>query len=261
MTIIKKLLVFVSSTLILHSCIDIEEIITIKEDNSGTYSFNMDMGGMLEFAKTMGSDNEKKEKKKRDTLIYFKDMMTGETDLTPQEKELYKDATAKVKLDEGNAEMKMQVQCPFQKIEQLPEIKENLFKIAKRLKVFDKIADKENKEATASEEDMADEKMISPGAGAKNEFIAKPGKVSFAILNSSDYKKELMGDSSAAMMQQMTALMGEIKYKTTIITPKPVKKYNGNAASLSADKRSVSFITNFTEMMEAPEKLGYLVEY
>lgn len=260
MTIIKKLLVFVTAILILGSCIDVEEIIAINDDNSGTYSFNIDMGGMLEFAKAMGQDVEKK-KEKKDTLIYFKDLMTGETDLTAHEKELFKNAVAKLKMDEENAEMKMQVQCPFQKIDQLPEIKENLFKIAKKLKVFDKIAEKEGKDKQPGEEDIADEKMIKPGAGAKHEFIAKPGMISFAILNSMDYKKELLDDSSAAMMQQMTALMGDIKYKTTILTPKVVKKYNGNAATLSADKRSVSFLTSFTEMMEAPEKLGYLVEY
>lgn len=259
-----KIWLITASVLFLHSCIDTEEIITINEDNSGTYAFSMDMGGMLEMTKALkeGKEDDGKVKEKKDTLIHFKDLMNPEAGLTDHEKELYKEATLKVKLDEENAEMKILMQCPFKKMDQLPEIKENLFKIAKKLKAMDKASGKNKEDEPESEQDAKAEKIVNPGSAEHKEFIAKPGKISFTVTNSKDYNKDLMGDSeNNQMMEQMVALLGEVKYKTTLLLPGTVKKYNGNNATVSPDKRSVSFITNLKEMMENPEKMGYLVEY
>ncbi|MFZ1529033.1 MAG: hypothetical protein WAT19_09800 [Ferruginibacter sp.] len=258
MQFIKKMLVAFSLSVMLFSCIDIEEFITIMDDSSGRYAFTIDMGGMLEFSKSMGEGKNKK-KEKKDTVINFRDLMKGEVSLTDHEKELFRDASLKVNMDEEKGEGKMLLQCPFKNMNDLVEVKNNLMIVTKKLKAFEK-AEGKNKDQEP-EEEVDGEKLLTPGKSENHIFTAKPGSLQLAVLNPEMIKKQLESDSSNAMMQQMIALMGEIKYKTIIETPKPVKNHQGNGAILSADKRRISFITSFTEMYEAPEKLGFLVEY
>jgi len=63
------------------------------------------------------------------------------------------------------------------------------------------------------------------------------------------------------MMQQMSLIMGEMSYKTIIELPKPVKKYTGNQSILSNDKKTVTFLSTFTDMLNKPEAAAYSVEY
>lgn len=51
-------------------------------------------------------------------------------------------------------------------------------------------------------------------------------------------------------MQTLSAIMGEMTYKTTITTPVPIKNYAGNNAMLSDNKKTISFKNTLTEMME-----------
>ncbi len=258
MQLLKKMLVTFSLSVMLSSCIDIEEFFTINDDNSGNYAFKMDMGGMLEFSKSMGEGKNKK-KDKKDTLIHFRDLMKEEAGLTDQEKEIFSNASMKVNVDEENSEMKIVVACPFKNMDELKVVKDNLMKVTKKLKAFDKV-EGENK-AEAPDEETGGEKFLNPGGSEEHIFAAKPGSLQLTVLNPQKIKKELESDSANAMVQQMMMLMGEIKYKTTIQTPRPVKNHQGNGAILSEDKRKISFTTSFTEMFEAPEKLGFLVDY
>ena len=59
----------------------------------------------------------------------------------------------------------------------------------------------------------------------------------------------------------MTAMMGNINYRTIIVLPKAVKKNNGSCSAISDDKRTLHFVTTLTEGMEHPEKVSYIVEY
>jgi hypothetical protein len=45
------------------------------------------------------------------------------------------------------------------------------------------------------------------------------------------------------------------------VLPKVVKKYDGPGSSISTDKKTLTFETTLTEMMEHPEKVSYIVEY
>jgi hypothetical protein len=56
-------------------------------------------------------------------------------------------------------------------------------------------------------------------------------------------------------------MMGEMNYKTTIVLPKPVKHYKGNDASVSADKKTISFRNNLTNLLKKPESLEFELDY
>ena len=92
-------------------------------------------------------------------------------------------------------------------------------------------------------------------------FHAAPGVISNTVTNIEAYKTKVASDSSLAMMQQMSGMMGDLKYRTILVLPKPIKKFDGPGSTVSTDKKSVTFETNLTEMLEHPEKISYKVEY
>jgi hypothetical protein len=247
---------------ILSSCVDLEENIVVNEDNSGIYSVSFDLGKMMGMAKQMGSNTEEKTPEKKDTTIYLKDLIQKSDSLTTEEKELYKDGIVHIKLDEANDEMKMVMTCPFKNINKLAEIKKNFMKVLDKLKALDQISGKSKSPEKQEEEggDVAG-KIMSPGSGNNDLFTAQPGKIENVVTNAEGYKTELLSDSLMQSMQQLTAIMGEMTFKTVITTPAEIKKYTGNNAEISGNKRTVSFKSSLTDMFEHPEKLAYKVEY
>ena len=247
---------------VLSSCLELKEKILINEDKSCVYYVSFDLRKMIGKSKQMGSGNgENKELEKKDSTIYLKDLIQNSDSLTAAEKELYKDGYINIKLDEANEQMKIAMTCPFRSINNLKEIKENFMKVLDKLKAFEKLTGKQ-KEAVAEESDseMAS-KVMSPGSVDNAVFTAEPGKITNTFFNTEDYKKEIKSDSLMVAMQTLSAIMGEMTYKTTITTPVPIKNYAGNNAMLSDNKKTISFKNTLTEMMEHPEKLSYKVEY
>ena len=92
-------------------------------------------------------------------------------------------------------------------------------------------------------------------------FFAAPGTISNTINNLELYKTTIASDSSLSMMQQMTGMMGDFKYRTILVLPKAAKKYEGPESIVSPDKKTITFETTLTQMMEHPEIVSYKVEY
>lgn len=260
MKITKLLLAFFCLSA-LSACVNTEEYIVINEDNSGTYTMQIDMSKTIEMASKMGAEDVSTNKiEKLDSTIYLKDMVSAADNLTAQEKELYKEGTIKIKLDKPGKEMKIIMTCPFKDISRLPEIKNNFFIVINKLKALDKLSGKgEESPDPAADNGMA-EKALTPGA-AYYIFMAEPGKIEYKVTDTAGITKMITTDSTSMMMQQMISIMGEMSYKTKITTAKDIKNYNGNNATLSADKRTVTFTSTFTEIMEHPARYAYKIEY
>lgn len=246
---------------VLSACVDTEEFIVINEDNSGTYTLQMDMGKVFDMASQMGAEDVSTNKiEKMDSTMILKDQILAADNLTAAEKELYKNATIHIKLDKPNKEMKIIMRCPFSTISQLPEIKDNFFIVINKIKALDKLSGKTEEAADTPADEAMGEKVLTPGA-AYYKFMAEPGKIEYRIIDTAGIAKMLSTDSTALMMQQMMAMMGEMSYKTKITAAKGIKQYNGNNASLSADKKTITFSNTFTEMLEHPEKFAFKIEY
>jgi hypothetical protein len=249
----------------LTACIDTEEKIVINADNSGTYSLTMEMGKMIEMANQMGAgqNNAEKPKEKKDTIIYFKDALMASDQFSPAEKALFANAFCAVKLDEANAQMNISINCPFTNISQLAEVKEKLGGLMNKLKIMDQLGD--NKSPLTESVDDAGEggnfnKTVNPGAEFYT-FSAAPGKISCKIVDKEGLKTKLANDSSLTMLQQMTAMTGEMTYKTIIIVPSPVKKLNGAKGVLSDDKKTITYKLGLTDMITHPEEMEYEIDY
>lgn len=232
----------------------------INADNSGTYSITMEMGKMIEMAGQMGAgeNNTDKPKQKKDTIIYFKDAVMASDRLSASEKALFANAFCAMKLDEARAEMNLSVNCPFASLSQLAEIKEKLGAVMDKLKVMDQLGNM-NAPADSGGGDNFN-KTIHPGAEFYK-FSAASGKISCQIADKDGLKNKLANDSSLTMLQQMSALTGEMTYKTVIQLPAPVKKLSGAKGQLSDDKKTITYKSSLTDMITHPEEMEYEIDY
>jgi len=257
-----KFVVGFLAAVVLSSCLDTEEKIVLNGDNSGNYSMTLDLSRMIKMASAMGGDksNPDKIKEKKDTTIYLKDMINANDSLSAEEKRLYKDAMIHLKLDEEKDEMMIVMNSPFKNPADLVEIKKNFSTVMNKLKAFEKATGEKAKSGDdGAEMDMA-AKSTNP-VGDQFLFKAVPGSISNTITNIDAFKNSVATDSTLSMITQMTAMTGDFNYHTIIVIPKAVKRYDGPGSTISVDKKTITFSTTLTEMMEHPEKVSYKVEY
>ena len=146
---IRQLLValFSACIILLSSCLDTEEKIVINKDNSGVYSLTIDMSRFLKMMnQSAKNDSNTKKPQQKDSTIYFKSFVDTSTRLSEQEKEMLKDGSVHVKVDEPANEMKFVFNLPFKKIQDLPYLRENYMKAMDKLNIKDQLGNKEKKE-------------------------------------------------------------------------------------------------------------------
>lgn len=247
---------------LLASCLDTEEKIVIKNDNSGIYSLSIDMSKMIAMAKQMGAPESDKMPDKVDSIIYFKHFVDTAKNLSQKEKEMLRDGTMHMQLDEDASKMNIQFNIPFKNISQLPEIRSSYFAALDKLEISKKIKQGDpGEEEDEKPSDMAGSKdFLTPSAAEAYVFKAAPGKISNSLAPDKQ-KVNILPDSTMQMMQQMTAIMGDANYKTVLVLPKPAKKYTGTKPELSADKKTVTFTNNLTDLMQTPSLAEFNVEY
>ena len=253
----------------LTSCFDTEEKIVINKDNSGTYSLTMDMSKLLKMMSQMGKskDGEKKEMQKKDSVIYFKSFVDTSTQLTAEEKEMIKDGSLHVKINEQTNELKFVINLPFKKIQDLAYLRENYLKALDKINLKDQLNDKKKKEGDENKQqkmpgDMSSNSKSLIPAQDSYKFTAAPGKISNKFISKESFDKEITNDSTMQMLKGMSEVMGLITYKTVFILPRPVKHYTqGNNTVVSADKKTVTFKSDLNTLLKKPESLEYELEY
>jgi hypothetical protein len=261
---IKFILAFLLA-LAFYSCVDTEERIVINADQSGTYSLTIDLGKLIELSNQMMPDSarDSKPKEKKDSIIYFKNFIDTAQNLTAEEKALYREGYLHIDMDEANNKMKVEMGCPFKNSNQLTQVKNNFLKVADKLNLFNKTKDNTVNDMTDNAdggEKGFDDKSINP-LGNNSTFTAIPGKITNVINATDEMKKTMANDSTLAMMQQMTMMMGEMTYRTVVVLPKAAKLSEGPGKILSPDGKTVTFSFSLTDLMETPEKASYKIEY
>ena len=251
-------------TLFLTSCLDTEEKIVINKNNSGDYTLTIDMSKLLTLMDQMGGAKDSaKLPEKKDSTLYFKAYVDTSTALTAKEKEMYRDGSLRMQVDEDAKQMKVVIHLPFKSIAQLPEIRSSYMTVIDKLNISNKLNNKSDGDNGMSdaEPDLSKNKdMLNPVQQAYS-FTATPGKIANTLTNKQLITDKVSNDSTMQMMQQMSLMMGDMNYKTVIVLPSAVKKYTGNQSILSNDKKTITFLNTFTDMLNKPEKAGYSVEY
>lgn len=266
----RKILVTLLSTciILLTSCLDTEEKIVINKDNSGVYSLSIDMSRMMKMMNqsAKGKDSSGKKPQQKDSTIYFKSFVDTSTRLTEQEKDMLRDGNIRINVNEPANIGKFVFTLPFKKIQDLAYLRENYMKALDKLNLKDQLNNKEKNDSGDNSHEQAHSDMsagsqsILPGQNSYL-FTAAPGKISNKFTDKKSFDKEVGADSTLQMMKGLMTMMGEMTYKTTIVLPKPVKHYSGNNPSVSADKKTIVFKNNLTNIFKNPQSFAFDLDY
>lgn len=255
----KNFIAAAMACILLVSCFETEEMITINADKSGTYTVTLRMQGMMQQLSALAGSEITAGgiKEIRDTVIYLREMADTSTSLTAEQKALLRDAKMAVHVDDTEDLMQFSINLPFAHIDRLPQMKQQLAQAMQQSK-------------------LADQVMGAPGSGTQTgsnpDLLGNPFDSAFSwsvngttisnVLRDSSYINTILaGNESLASMQQMAMLMGEISYITTYQLPEPVKDYTGANTWLSDDKKTIRFRAGITELVEKPRVLEYSFTY
>ena len=253
--------IIVSLGISLVSCLDTEEKITVKEDNSGIYQLTMGIGNSPMLQSALQQSGQPIEHK--DTVIYFKSFTDTASTLTAEEKAILENGKLHLAMNE---DIKIEFELPFSNMEQLLYIKQHMFEMMSKIKPENSL------------DSGADASSLFPGMGNGASGMGGTGKFlnpaqdafAFSIEHNTISNKVKDTSSLAAafasdsmqMIKQMIPFIGDFNYKTTFVLPSPVKNYSSGAESkLSDDRKTISFINTLSGLLEKPESLEYTVEY
>lgn len=251
------------------SCLDTEEKVVINKDNSGEYSINIAMDGFMSQMQMLTGkslETDGREKQQKDTTIYFKSFTDTATTLSDEEKAMLHDGKLWLHLDEISDEVKINLSVPFKNISQLPQLKKEFAAALKKMRFADKLM---NKDASADlpEELAGAGGQFSQLSNTSNPFSSaftfnvQGNKISNVLTDSTIINSMVSENSSLQMLQQLAPMMGSISYKSTYVLPNPVKSYKGGNSVVSADKKTISFTNNITDMFGSPSSMEYEVIY
>ncbi|HEX5026191.1 MAG TPA: hypothetical protein VFV68_13005 [Agriterribacter sp.] len=261
----KKICILVSVLFLtgLVSCLDMEEKIVINKNSSGTYTMTLDMSKMIKLMKEMDQQNKEETElpEKKDSTVYLKSFVDTSTALTAKEKEMFREGSVRMRIDEESNEFIVSFYFPFKDISTLPELKSSYMAAIDKLGISKKLTPAESGLDEDKPVDMENNKNILSPSSEAFAFAAVPGKISNTLVNKELFNNGIQNDSSLQMIQQMSMMMGDMNYKTVIVLPKKVKEYKGNQTILSDDKKTVSFLTTLSDMLNRPEAAEYMVEY
>lgn len=269
----KIALLIVTASVLLVSCLDTEEKITINKDNSGVYALTIDMGAMMEQLKTLKPDEAASLQGNKDTVILFKSFTDTSATLTKEEKGLLEKGSLHIVAKMETNEMKMAMEVPFKNVQQLLYLKQHMFEMVDKLGAGKKMFG--NGQTSEADDDMMGESMPDAGMGGGPDpgnllhpaqeafsFTVEKNVISNKLTSKEIFDSWVSKDSSMQMVMQMIPFMGDFNYTTTFILPSPVKKYTGGSESkISDDKRTITFINSLSGLMEKPESFEYGVEY
>ena len=260
------IIVLLAQILLLSSCLDVEEKIVINKDQSGIYTLTMDISRLMKLTNEMGGkkDSMNKLPEKKDSTAFFRPYVDTSSVLTVKEKAMLRDGSFRITMDEAKNEMKIRINLPFKNVQDLPELRNTYMKALDKAAIMNKMVDKKEGDETVPQDMTSDigtgSKSVNPAQNAYT-FLVSPGKISNKFTDQKLFDDEVTNDSTLQSMKGMTTMMGELIYKTVIILPKAVKNYKGNGSTISADKKTVSFKTTLTELMQNPRSLEYELNY
>jgi len=256
-------ILLLAQILLLSSCLDVEEKIVINKDQSGIYTLTMDMSRLMKLTKEMGgkSDSTGKIPEKKDSTAYFKPYIDTSSVLTEKEKAMLRDGSFHIKMDEAQSEMRIMINLPFKKVQDLPELRNTYMKALDKTAIMNKMVDKKEGDESIPKDMPSDVGSgINPAQNSYT-FFATPGKISNKLTDQKLFDKEVANDSTLQSMKGMVTMMGEMIYKTIVVLPKAVKSYKGNGSAVSADKKTISFKTTLTELLKNPQSLEFELNY
>ncbi len=255
----KKLLLLLLAIVTMTSC-QLTEEVTFNEDGSGTYVFKVDMSAMMAMKgnKDKISDStQTREPEKIDSLIHVKDLLKKYKDsienLTPEEKAFIKrmeNATMHIQVDEANNKMLMAYSIPFNSVEDLTNIGEDIHKM-----------DRLKKEKEGQTEKNPVEDMFNGVTNSKIKYVFNKHKFSRKVTVLKKKKKEEKEEDKDSkdedLDNQIAEMMKMMNYKIIYHFPYKIKKVSYKDALLSPDGKTLIIEASLDQMDKNPKLLDF----
>jgi hypothetical protein len=249
----KKILVslFAISAILLTSCLDTTQEITLNDDGSGTYVNTNDMSKILTIAKNMGAaSSDKIPRQAIDTSISFASTADSIPDLSAEDKELLKKGILHITMNMEDEKLITTMSFPFS----------TLGDIQKFNHLSGKIMMQSMKDKMPGEMPMGSQEMPEPSSFddyytlefSKGELKKKLNKEKYTDVDKDEF---LNGMKQAGSM-------GIPVISTYIINlPRPAEKAEGKNVKLSEDKMKVTVVTTMDDFYDNPESLEFKIKY
>jgi hypothetical protein len=249
--IMKKILItlFSASAILLTSCLDVTQEITLKEDGSGTYVNTNDMSKLVTIAKNMGAASNEKIPAAMDTSFSFASAADSIADLSPADKELLKKGTMHIKMSQADEQFITTMSFPFTTLDDIQK--------------FNRLSGKMMMQS------MKDKMPEMPaGAGAMPEPSSFDDYYTLEF-SKGELKKKLNKEKYANVDQdeflnglKQAGSMGIPISSTYIINlPRPAEKAEGKNVKLSEDKMKVTVTSTMDDFFDNPESLEFKIKY
>ncbi len=240
-----------ATSLMLTSCFETLEEVTINPDGSGTYSNSNDLSTVVSLMKSMGGkDAEQMEEAKIDTIISLAGLLDSIETLTPEEKLMMMDGKMNMNVDMKAEKVVFTINFPFKSTNEIPKYN----------RLANKLMNETMKKQLSGPEagpmgDMPEQSSIDSyyDITYKNDQIKrKLNKDKYIGVGSDEY---LVGMKEAAQMG--------IPITTTQVykLPRPAKKAEGKNVTLSDDKKTVTVKADLNTFFDTPDQLEFEIEY
>lgn len=258
----KKLCLLVGLIVFSLTSCTVKEKIVFNEDGTGNYLVSYDMGNLMKEMKgAMGdgdTDTKGKKSKVMDTTMVFSEIMETYKDSVaalPEEKQLaleaVKDMYMKIKMDESNGVFDFGVGLDFKSIEDLKGIQEKIEK-AKSL-------NSKNDQVGAMKEGSPLGKFMQDGT---NDVDYNLTANSFSRITKTNKAEDAEGITfDGEEDKEFLDYFKESYYFVEYTFPKKIKSHTIEDASLSEDKKTITYKASWIDFLKAPKALDIVIEF
>lgn len=241
--------------LCLSSCVDIEEHYDFKPDGSCNVVYSFDMSSAISVLTNLMSDSLKQTPQfslAKDTTLNFYSALPDSTQqkMTLDKANMAKSSNLSVKMDLKKNIMKVGINHYSKNSADLEYYLKHLSKMSMNGQL--NAVTKNSKKA-----DGFDAQQLVAGEDYYSYEIT-PHKF-YRVIDKAKFNAFLKKTQSAFTMAK--AMLIDMPYKVVLNFAKPVKKVNNPKAILSADKKTVTLVTNMDDVIKNPSLMNLKIDF
>ena len=252
----KKIVCSLLLIILFVGCYEVNEIISIDENGTGTYATKMDMGTMLQMIQSMAGEEELAKNgldRVIDTTIHLKSVMDSAENITPEQRRLFNNGTMNLKMNVKESIFKIDMNFPFNSYSDLQTLMSGkgmtgLGEVFKEL-----MSKNDSVRSTAAIPDQAMDQITN---------------VYDVTINKNTISRKLNRERFDSLMKkpeivQAKQMLGSFEILTTTIIhlPRPAKRVSSDMVTLSDDKKTVTMKYDMLQILDTPDKFSYTIEY
>lgn len=243
------------AVLCLSSCVDIVERYNFKSDGSCVVAYGFDMSKAVSVLVNLVSDSVKETPQfslVKDTTLNFYSAMPDSTQqkMNAAEIELAKSSDLTVNMNLKKSIMKVAINHTAKNAADLKYYLQNVSKIALNSQISAFSNNPKTNKALDAKQMVVGQDYYS--------YDITPHKF-YRIVDKAKFNAFLKKTQSTFMMAK--AMLIDMPYKVILNFAKPIKKLNNSKAVLSADRRSVTLVTNMDEVIKNPSVMNLKIDF